>query len=131
MKPYDAKLCGQSLCLLLNAQALFDLYDRFGADKFLTDHIEGTDKASFEATCAILSKLAEQGELWRRWQGLDRRPVLTEGWFRAHLAPFDVADAKEAIVQAVRLGFEREERADEPDMDLGLMELQKKTAPTG
>ena len=126
MKVHEVDLCGQHLYLLLNGQALFDLYDKFGPDGFLTDHLKGGTKKSFEATCYFLFKLAEQGELYRRWQGQTRGPVLSEQYFRVHLAPRDVYRAKDAIVTAIRIGFARE--AEEPhDVDLGLVELQKKT----
>ena len=126
MKTHEIDICGQRLHLLLNGSALFDLYDKFGPDEFLTDHLKGSDKKSFEATCYFLFKLAEQGELYRRWQGHARGPVLSEQFFRVNLAPRDVNRAKDAIVEAVRLGFAREESEDR-DLDLGLAELQKKT----
>lgn len=127
MKIHEVDLCGQRLHLLLNGQALFDLYDAFGTEGFLTDALERDGKAGFEAVCTFLAKLSEQGELWRRWQGMERGPIFNPGWFRVNLAPHDVAPARAAILEAVRLGFARE--AEEPhDVDLGLLELQKKTA---
>ena len=128
MKTHEIDICGQRLHLLLNGSALFDLYDKFGPDGFLTDHLKGGSKKSFEATCYFLFKLAEQGELYRRWEGHARGPVLSEQFFRVHLAPREVNRAKDAIVEAVRLGFQREE-AEDKDVDLGLLELQKKTGP--
>ena len=126
MKVHEVDLCGQHLYLLLNGSALFDLYDKFGPDGFLTDHLKGGSKKTFEATCYFLFKLAEQGELYRRWEGHARGPVLSEQFFRVHLAPREVNRAKDAIVTAIRIGFARE--AEEPhDVDLGLVELQKKT----
>lgn len=130
MKIHEIDLCGQRLHLLLNGQALFDLYDIFGTEGFLTDALERSGKEGFEAVCMFLAKLSEQGELWRRWQGMERGPFFPEQWFRVHLAPHDVAPARAAILEAVRLGFARE--AEEPhDVDLGLLELQKKTAAAG
>ena len=73
-----------------------------------------------------LFKLSEQGELYRRWQGHTRGPVLTEQFFRVNLAPREVAAAKDAIRTAIVLGFQREEK-ETSDLDLGLVELQKKT----
>ena len=127
MKTHEVDLCGQHLYLLLNGQALFDLYDKFGTKGFLTDPLKDKGKPGFEATCYFLSKLAEQGELLRRWQGQTRGPILPEQFFRVNLAPRDVYLARDAIVETVRLGFAREE-AEEHDVDLGLVELQKKTA---
>ena len=125
MKLHEVDLCGQHLYLCLNGQALFDLYDKFGTKGFITDPLKGSGKKSFEAVCYYLFKLSEQGELYRRWQGQTHGPVLTEQFFRVHLAPRDVYRAKDAIVTTIRIGFAREAE-EEHDVDLGLVELQKK-----
>ena len=126
MKLHEVDLCGQHLYLLLNGQALFDIYDKIGTNGFITDPLKDNNKAGFEATCFFLAKLCEQGELLRRWQGQTRGPVLSEQYFRVHLAPREVAAAKDAILAAIALGFRREEK-ETGDLDLGLVELQKKT----
>lgn len=126
MKVHEVDLCGQHLYLLLNGQALFDIYDKFGTKGFITDPLKDNNKAGFEATCFFLAKLCEQGELLRRWQGQTHGPVLTEQFFRVNLAPREVAAAKDAILAAIVLGFQREEK-ETGDLDLGLVELQKKT----
>lgn len=128
MKVHEVDLCGHRLYLLLNGQALFDIYDKFGTKGFITDPLKDNNKAGFEATCFFLAKLCEQGELLRRWQGQTRGPVLSEQYFRVHLAPREVAAAKDAILAAIVLGFRREEK-ETGDLDLGLVELQKKTEP--
>lgn len=128
MRTIPFELGGKVFYLCLNGQALFDAYDKFGYDGFITEHIEGTNKKSYEATCWLLAKLSEQGELVRRWQGLDRGPIVPEQYFRTNLKPMDVAGAKDAIREAIAEGFRREERGERRDIDLGLAELQKKTA---
>lgn len=128
MRTIPFELGGKVFYLCLNGQALFDAYDKFGYDGFITGHIEGVDKKSYEAVCWLLAKLSEQGELVRRWQGLDRGPIVPEQYFRANLKPMDVAGAKDAIREAIAEGFRREERGEKRDIDLGLAELQKKTA---
>lgn len=106
MKLHEVDLCGQHLYLCLNGQALFDLYDKFGTKGFITDPLKGSGKKSFEAVCYYLFKLSEQGELYQRWQGQTHGPIFTEQFFRVNLAP-------------------REEK-ETGDLDLGLVELQKK-----
>ena len=128
MKTFPYELDGHKFYLCLNGQALFDAYDNFGYEDFITKHIEGQSKASFENTCWLLCKLAEQGELVRRWQGLERGPIVPVEYFRAHLRPLEVAGAKDAIREAITLGFSREEERERLVRDLGLEELQKKTA---
>ena len=128
MKSVKIELAGATCYLCMNAAALFAIYDRYGTKGSVLDPIQTGDKAGFEATCWFLATLAEQGELVRRWQGLERGPIVPEQYFRVNLKPLDVAGAKDAIREAITLGFSREEEREKRVRDLGLEELQKKTA---
>lgn len=129
MKTLEYRLGGEIYHLCLNGAALFDSYDKFGEEGSLIDHIQGRGKPAFDATCWLLAKLAEQGELVRRYQGHAKQPIPTQERFAALLRPRDVPAAKAAIIQAAALGFAREEDGGEDEVDLGLAELEKKTAP--
>lgn len=128
MKTHDFEVCGQTYHFCLNGAALFDCYEKFGPDGSLLDHIEGATRKSFDATCWMLAKFAEQGEMVRRFQGFKPEKIPTEAFFRANLAAMDVAAAKLVVQSVIRLGFRRdEEDPEEQDVDLGLQELEKKT----
>ncbi len=127
MKTVEFTVEGRSFHLCMNSAALFDCYEKFGSDGFVTDPIEGNNKKAFENLCWMLAKFAEQGELVRRYLKHDRGFMGSADWFRTMLKPLDVPPAKAAIQQAVRLGFSREHDEDE-EIDLGLAELEKKTA---
>ena len=73
MTPLPFTWRGQELHLLLNGAALFDIFDRFGANAEIPELIAGSSRKSLENTCWILAKLAEQGELARRFLGFERR----------------------------------------------------------
>ena len=122
--PYD--LAGQTYYLCLNGTALFDCYDHFGPQGNLLDHIMDSTGDSHRATCWMLSKLAEQGELVRRFDGMDHGKFLSAQKAMALMSPEDALRAKEAIKKAYVLAFAREEATDE-EIDLYLLELQKKT----
>ena len=124
MKTIPYRLNGRTYHLCMNGAALFDIYQKFGTDGNITDPIEGTDKAAFQATCWMLYKLSEQGELVRRYEGHDRQPYLLEGQLRAMLSPTDVITARGAIKEAVAEGFHMEvERTEPEEIDLGLLEI--------
>lgn len=128
MTTVEYELGGQTWHLLLNGAAYFDILDKYGteADGIL-EHIRPGDKAGFEATCWILAKLAEQGELWRRYQGYDNGPFLTAQRARAEMLLPYVASAKLAITEAVARGFARETKDPEPEyVDKTLQRLKKK-----
>ena len=129
MKTVDFELAGRTYHLLLNGAALFDAYDRFGDKGDLLDHIAGTARDSFDNTVWLLVKLCQQGEAWRRHNGEDPQPMLSTDAALLLLGPMDVIRARAAIRAAYAMGFEREDPSEEEEIDLGLLELQKKTEP--
>lgn len=122
MKTVEFAAQDMRLHLCMNGTALFDIYEQFGRKGQILSHIQGNDKNAFDHTCWLLWKLGEQGELVRRWQGYTPSPMPSVGQVRAVLSPSDVLRAKEAIGEAVKLGFAMERPPEEPEMvDLGLM----------
>lgn len=128
MKSIDFEHAGTVYHLCMNAAALFDIYDKFGSDKPVLSHIQEDGTQGFEAACWMLWKLAEQGELVRRWQGHRPEPIPKEGQFRALLTPRQAVEAKAAIRSAVEKGFAREIPTERPEgVDLGLAKLKSQT----
>lgn len=129
MKLITYELNGKQLYLLLNGEALFDCYDKLGREKSLLEHLEAEDKAGFENMVWMLCELAMQGELYRRYQGEDRGPILTYGQAITEILPTDIPQLKLALSAAIRNGFLRENPSDE-DQDPWLAEIdQKKKKP--
>ena len=93
------------------------------------DHIAGANRDSFDNTVWLLVKLCQQGEAWRRHNGEDPQPMLSTDAALLLLGPMDVIRARAAIRAAYAMGFEREDPSEEEEIDLGLLELQKKTEP--
>lgn len=118
---------GTTYYLLLNGAALFNIYDQYGSDGSVFDPIRGGGSEGFAAVCWYLAELIEQGELYRRRQGHDRRSIPTTEAFAVELSPLDVPRAKAAIQDAILAGFSREEGAEQREVDVGLLELEKKT----
>ena len=129
MKTVEFELNGKVYHLYWNANSLFAFYDRFGDKDAVMDHIAGNDSKSWENTVWMLVKLAQQGELWRRYCGEDSRPMLTSDDLQRCMCPLDVIRARSAILEAYYKGFEREKPDEEQEVDLFLAEYQKKTEP--
>lgn len=125
MRTVPVSLGGVTYHLLLNGAALFDLYDRFGDRGSLADHLQGSGRDAFENTCFFLEKLAEQGELWRRYQGYDHGPLPGAEAFRVGLTPMEAVLARKAVVEALAAGFAQEETEKPGTVDKGLLALQK------
>lgn len=118
---------GATYHLLLNGAAMFDIYDRYGDEGSVMDHFQGNTREAFDATCWYLEKLSAEGERFRRWQKLDRGPVLSAEALSVCLMPLDVPAARAALRAAVQAGFAREEKGPPQEIDKGLLELEKKT----
>lgn len=127
MRLTEWKFRGHTFFLCLNAAALTEVYARYGAEKPFPALYSGTDRESFQATCELLALLTAQGELVRRYAGYDRAPILGADYFRAQLSPRDLAGAKRALGMAYDAAFRRETEDEETEVDLVLLELQKKT----
>lgn len=125
LTPFE--LGGATYQLLLNGSALFQIYDKFGHEGSVSDPIKGNDQKSFEAVCWYLFKLAEQGELYRRFEGQTPLPMPKENFFQLCLSPLDVPRAKAAIQEAILAGFTREEEPPPGTVDLFRAEWEKKT----
>ena len=129
MKTVEFELAGRTYHLMLNGAALFDAYDRFGDKGDLLDRIVGADRASFDNTVWLLVKLCQQGEVWNRHNGADPQPMLSAEAAAVLMGPMDVIRARAAIRAAYAAGFERDNPSEEEEIDVGLLELQKKTEP--
>lgn len=127
MKLTPFELNGTTYQLLLNGAALFDIYDQFGTDISVLDPIKDKGREGFEAVCWYLEVLATQGELYRRREGLDAGPIPAADMFEVYLSPLDVPRARTAIQEAIAAGFAREEAEKPKEIDVGLLEIEKKT----
>lgn len=113
--------------LLLNGTALFNCYDHFGYDKNIVDLIEPNTSEAFAALAWIFSALSIQGEMYRRYQGMDKGEYLEPSKAMSIIMPYDVPRIKLAVKATVRAGFVREHEGTGAS-DPWLAEIEKKTA---
>lgn len=114
---------GQEYYLLYNGAAMFAIDD--GGN--ISDRLWDTSAAGFDWICQAVAVLAEQGELARRYMGYDKGPLLTADAVKALTMPIDIIQLRQAVFRAVMAGYGREIKDDDQEIDLGLVELQKKT----
>lgn len=127
MRTIKFEFYGETYHLRLTSAALYDIYERFGRTSVF-ENITGSDKAAFDAVCWYVAKLSEQGELTRRWQGMEPGKVLTAEQLQILMKPADLPLAKLRLLQAMNLGFGREV-PDEAPTDIGFAEFTKKATP--
>ena len=104
---------------------MFQIEERFGGAQELTDTMEANSRTGFEAVCGAAAILAEQGELCRRSMGYEPEPLCSAEDIAVTMVPTDLARLKLAVVSAITLGYGREIRPENDEVDLGLSELNE------
>lgn len=128
MKAVKITMAGRELLLMYTGEAMFRLQEEFGDVNELMAAIAPNTREGFDALCAACAVLAEQGELARRYLGYIPGHILSAEEIRHLMMPKDVVAFKQALPQAVSLGYDREIEPQNNEIDLGLAELdQKKT----
>lgn len=127
MKAIKINLAGKDYYLLLNGAARYNLADLCG-DKSITELIQPDTKESFDYLCKAIEILAEQGELARRYAGYDKSTCPTYDELHIIITPYEQLTLRLDVTNAVFLGYGREIKDDEKEVDLVLQELEKKTA---
>ncbi len=125
MKAVKINLAGRERHLCFTVEAMFQIEERFGGAQELTDTMEANSRTGFEAVCGAAAILAEQGELCRRSMGYEPEPLCSAEDIAVTMVPTDLARLKLAVVSAITLGYGREIRPENDEVDLGLSELNE------
>lgn len=129
MKAVKLNLVDRERYLCFTVEAMFQLQELYGGSSELLELVQKNTREGFAAACQAAAVLAEQGELVRRSLGYDPEPMVSAEAIAATTAPVDIAKLKLAIPAAISLGYGREVKPENDEVDLGLAELneQKKT----
>ena len=125
MKAAKITLAGQDYYLVFNGAAMFAFEDAFGGVNAYLEKAAAGSREGFEAVCEAAAILAEQGELARRALGYDKGPIPDKALFLTCATPSDLVSLRQSSLDAILAGFGREVESEE-DVDLGLLELERK-----
>lgn len=117
---------GRAYPLLFNGAALFAAQEL--TDKNLVEAVTEYSKEGFGLLCRLVAILSEQAELCRRYEGYAPAEPLTAERLLCTAMPYDIEAMRLAALDALTRGYRREQ-AEEEEIDLGLLELQKKSDP--
>ena len=123
-------LFGREFNLNYSMGVLFRVNERFGSVEVLLGRLSSDvdSPEAFDDVAWTFTQLANDGELARRQMGYDPQPLLADNEITPHITPAQFLEMKEAIRDAVYLGYTTEENAqDEPsDVDEGLAQIMAK-----
>ena len=129
MKAVKFTVTGETYYLAMDGEAMFTIRDIYGGTRLMLEKLEQDTRESFLDTCSVAAILAERGELVRRRLGYEPGRIPERDDFALLMQPYEIVRLKQAIANAVKLGYGREITAPGDDeVDEGLEELnQKKT----
>ncbi len=118
---------GRELWLLFSASAMFDLRDKYGNFKEMTEDLIVTDTPEkFAKTAAIFCDLARHGEAARRHMGYEVAETPTPDEVTLIAGAAEIGAIRNAVLDALFAGMGREVKGENEVVDLGLEEIKKK-----
>lgn len=128
MKTVKITTGGRERYLAFTGEAMFQIQEQFGGVRGLMEKIGPDTRESFQAVCEAAAILLEQTELARRSLGYDKGDIVSADTLKATTTPGELLILKTALTAAIELGFGRDVKPENDEIDLGLAELnQKKT----
>lgn len=131
MKTTEFKLGVKTLHLYFNGEAMFlvnaldkDLEE--GSPEWVSRMLENTVDGK-RLLCKVAHILADQGERCRRYLQYEPERIPSEDEINLLLTPRMFVGLRAAVMKAIDDGFGTQSQADDGDIDLGLVELEKKT----
>lgn len=118
--PYE----GKDYYLLFNVPVLLAIEDEYGPA--YVDTLNVKTEEGIRLMLRLVSLMSEQGELARREIGLDAREIKPLSESLTLLQPAQRTELFNACITAHNIGNLRELADEDEEVDLGLIELQKK-----
>jgi hypothetical protein len=116
---------GFEYSLVYTAGVMFDAMERFPDGKII-DAIHAKGKEGAKNILWLASAMSAAGEAIRRDDGYEKGSTLKPEFWLIRLSPYEYAELKTAVVNAITQGYKRDVD-DEEEVDIGLAELQKKS----
>lgn len=129
-KMYYTPIKGKLRPLNFSIDVMFDAAEKYGSMSEAFDIIEKENKESLNAIRWFLLRMANDAELVRRQEGYDQEEILTDEDIQIR-SPGMYAIYKNAVLEAVRIGYTREVEDPKQEVDLVLQELNAKKEKAG
>ena len=127
MKTVVFTIRGRKYGLYYNGNAMFEIQDLLGGDiSLIFDVVRGRSKEKFSKLCQIIEIMSAQYVNAMRHLGYEAPDVLRADYTQAVAAMRDIKVLQDMVIEAVNVGLEQEEVDEDREIDLGLIELQKK-----
>lgn len=126
-----ALIAGKERQLNYSIEVMFNMREKFGSLDHAFDVLGGDDIEAFEAVRWFAVAMANDAELCRRDAGYDPQPMVSEDDISLRIQPLEFAQLRDAVIDAITLGYKRELVNEDEEVDVGLEELRSKKTQAG
>ena len=119
-------LNGRIVTLNYSIECMFRIVEKYGDIKTALIAIGEDTREGYEAVKDICVMMANDGELVRRSAGFDPLPMLSEDDVTLRMTPHEFDILRNAVVDAIAIGYNRDTKEEVEEVDVGLQELQQK-----
>lgn len=117
----------KTVYLCYTISVLFDVVEKFGSVQLALDMLQSDGRDAFDAVQWFAVRLSQEGCCCRKEMGYEAPEVMTETDITPRMPPVEFSQLREAVVEAVSLGYRRElPEGESQERDLGLEELNAK-----
>lgn len=107
-------------------EVMFAVNEKYGSIQNALEILERDGRDSFDMLRYLAVAMQNDAELCRRAEGYDHAPMLEEKEISIRMKPAAYLALKMAVSQAVSAGYKQEQKSEDEEVDLGLLELSKK-----
>lgn len=129
-KMYFAPIKGKFRPLNFSIDVMFDAAEKYGSMADAFDLIEKENRDGLNAIRWFILRMANDAELVRRQEGYDPEEILKDEDVKIE-SPAYYAIYKNAVLEAIRIGYTREVEDPKQEVDLVLQELNAKKEKAG
>lgn len=127
MKTVTFTLHGKKYGLYYNGMAMFEIQDKLGDMSMIFDVVRGRSKEKFLKLCGIIGIMSVQYARAMEQLGYGAQNILRADYIESAAAVRDIAALQDMVIEAINRGLEQAETDEDQEIDLGLIEFQKKT----
>ncbi len=124
------QIAGVQRHLTFSISCMFDMQEQYGNIQKSLEIIQADNRDAFDAVRWFAVRMANEGELCRRNAGYEPLPMAEEKDIASTMSPYEYAQLRDAVVDAIAAGYKREVK-DDKETDLGLEELNAKKTEAG
>jgi len=105
---------------------MFEAEEKHGSQLEFFDKLKNSDSTSLDLACSLAEIMSRQGAAVRKLYGQPESEIFVAA-YKPLISRLTMIHLTNALMQTINSGLQQEVSSEDEEIDLGLLELQKKT----